>query len=123
MSLWDSVAGLSVKVDGYTLERRESQTPSDWTRVTTTVVAQGDGATGEGEDVTYEAALHDGVPDGLMLAGTWSLEDLSRRLDEIEELSEGYRRWAFEGAALDLALRQGEIGLGEALGRTERPVK
>ncbi len=123
MSLWDSVAGLSVKVDGYTLERRESQTPSDWTRVTTTVVAQGDGATGEGEDVTYEAALHDGVPDGLMLAGTWSLEDFSRRLDELEELAEGYRRWAFESAVLDLALRQNGLGLGKAFGRHERPVR
>src|SRR5437879_3638967 len=123
MSLWDSVAGLSVKVDGYTLERRESQTPSDWTRVTTTVVAQGDGATGEGEDVTYEAALHDGVPDGLMLAGTWSLEDFSHRLDEFEELAEGYRRWAFESAVLDLALRQNGLGLGEAFGRHERPVR
>ncbi|MGZ4339127.1 MAG: hypothetical protein ACXVQ3_03630 [Gaiellaceae bacterium] len=123
MSLWESLAGLTVKVDGYTLERRESQTPSDWTRVTTTVVAEGDGVTGEGEDVTYEAAMHDGVPDGLMLAGTWSLEDFSHRLDEFEELTEGYRRWAFESAALDLALRQNELGLGEALGRHERPVR
>ncbi len=83
----------------------------------------GDGATGEGEDVTYEAEMHDDVPDGLMLAGTWSLEDFSYRLDEFEELSEGFRRWAFESAALDLALRQDEPGLGEALGRQERPVR
>jgi hypothetical protein len=123
MSLWDSVSGLTVKLDGYTLERRESRTPSDWTRVTTTVVAEGDGATGEGEDVTYEAELHDGVPDGLMLAGTWSLEDFSHRLDEFKDLTEGYRRWAFESAALDLALRQNELGLGEAFGRSERPVR
>jgi hypothetical protein len=123
MSLWDSVAGLTVKVDGYTLARRESQTSSDWTRVTTTVVAAGDGATGQGEDVTYEAAMHDGVPDGLMLAGTWTLEDFSNRLDEFEELTEGYRRWAFESAALDLALRQNELALGQAFGREERPVR
>ena len=55
MSLWDSVAGLSVKVDGYRLERRESATPSGWTRVTTSIVLEGDGETGQGEDVTYEA--------------------------------------------------------------------
>ena len=30
MALWDSVAELTVKVDGYTLERRESSTPSGW---------------------------------------------------------------------------------------------
>jgi hypothetical protein len=91
--------------------------------VTTTVVLRGDGETGRGEDVTYEAELHEGVPDDLMLAGTWSFEDFSYRLDEFEELAEGYRRWAFESAALDLALRQNELGLGEALGRQELPVR
>ena len=123
MSLWEAVADLEVRVDGYSLQRRESATPSGWTRVTTTVVLGGEGETGSGEDVTYDAETHDGVPDELMLAGTWSLEDFSHRLDELEELTEGYRRWAFESAALDLALRQGEIGLGEALGREERPVR
>jgi hypothetical protein len=123
MSLWDSVAGLEVKVDDYTLQRRESQTPSGWTRVTTTVVLAGDGAVGEGEDVTYEAEFHDEVPEELMLAGTWSLEDFSVRLDAFDELAEGYRRWAFESAALDLALRQNELGLGAAFDRAERPVR
>jgi hypothetical protein len=123
MALWEAVAGLAVRVDGYALQRRESQTPSGWTRVTTTVALSGAGETGEGEDVTYDAAVHDGVPAKLMLAGTWSLEDFSHRLDEFEELAEGFRRWAFESAALDLALRQNELGFGEALGRRERPVR
>jgi hypothetical protein len=123
MSLWESLAGLEVRVDGYALQRRESTTPSGWTRVTTTVVLRGDGATGEGEDVTYDAEMHDGVPDDLMLAGTRSLDELSRHLDEEELLAEGYRRWAFESAMLDLALRQNELGLGAALGREERPVR
>ena len=123
MSLWEAVAGLELRVDDYALERRESTTPSGWTRVTTTVVLSGDGETGRGEDVTYEAEMHDGVPAELMLAGTWSLEDFSHKLDDFEELGEGYRRWAFESAALDLALRQGELAFGEALGRKERPVR
>jgi hypothetical protein len=123
MSLWDRIAGLEVKVDDYALQRRESSTPSGWTRVTTTVVLHGDGGAGEGEDVTYEAEAHDGVPEDLMLAGTWSMEDFSHRLDEFEQLTEGYRRWAFESAALDLALRQNELGLGEALEREQRPVR
>jgi hypothetical protein len=123
MALWESVAELTVKVDGYTLERRESSTPSGWTRVTTTVVLAGAGESGRGEDVTYEAELHDSVPSELMLAGTWSLDDFSHRLDEVEELTEGFRRWAFESAALDLALRQNELGFGEALGRPELPVR
>ncbi|HKU57076.1 MAG TPA: hypothetical protein VJP41_08635 [Gaiellaceae bacterium] len=123
MALWDSLADLEVRIDGYSLQRRESQTPSGWTRVTTTVVVDGDGASGEGEDVTYDAAMHDDVPEELMLAGTWSFADLFHQLDEFEELNEGYRRWAFESAALDLGLRQNELGFGEALGRAERPVR
>ena len=123
MSLWDSLSDLKIGVDGYTLERRESATPSGWTRVTTTVSMAGSGETGAGEDVTYEVEMHEGVPDDLMFAGTWSLEDLSFRLDDFEELAEGYRRWAFESAMLDLALRQNDVGLGAALGREEQPVR
>jgi hypothetical protein len=131
MSLWDSVAGLTAKVDGYALQRHESRTPSGWTRVTTTVAVEGDGVTGQGEDVTYSAEDHDHVPSDLMLAGTWSLEDLSQHLDELELWSgdpdnhtgQDHRRWAFESAILDLALRQNELGLGGALGREERPVR
>jgi hypothetical protein len=123
MSLWEEIADLEVRIDGYSLRRRESATPGGWTRVTTTVAIEGDGASGEGEDVTYAAESHDDVPEALMFAGTWSLEDFSHRLDELEELAEGYRRWAFESAALDLALRQNELGLGEALGRQELPVR
>jgi len=123
MALWDAVAGLRFRVDGYTLGRRESATPGGWTRVTTTVSVEGDGATGEGEDVTYEGELHDGVPAELPLAGTWSFDDLSRRLDDEAPLAEGYRRWAFESALLDLALRQNGLGFGEAFGREERPVR
>jgi hypothetical protein len=123
MSLWNAVAGLEVRVDDYALERLESQTPSGWTRVTTTVVVHGDGSTGEGEDVTYDATMHDDVPDDLMFAGTWSLDDVSHHLDELDGLEEGYRRWGFESALFDLALRQNELGLGEAFGRKERPVR
>ena len=38
------------------------------------------------------------------------------------DVSRRYRRWAFESAALDLALRQSGIGIAEALGREPRPV-
>jgi len=123
MSLWDEVAVLEAGVDGYALERRELPTESGWTRVTTTVVLRGDGVFGQGEDVTYDASFHDGVPADLVLAGTWSLEDFSHRLDDAAPLAEGYRRWAFESAALDLALRQAGLGLGQAVGREERPVR
>jgi hypothetical protein len=123
MSLWDAVAGLEVRVDDYALQRLESKTPSGWTRVTTTVVVHGDDVTGEGEDVTYDPELHDSVADDLMFAGTWSLEDLSHHLEEFDVLAEGHRRWGFESALFDLALRQNGLGLGEAFGRAERPVR
>ena len=49
------------------------------------------------------------------LAGSYTLDSFSQRLEETEpfpappvrgEVSELYRRWAFESAALDLALRR-----------------
>jgi L-alanine-DL-glutamate epimerase-like enolase superfamily enzyme len=120
MPLWDELAGLEVRVDGYALQRRELARDG-WTRVTTTVVLDGDGEAGEGEDVTYDAAEHDAFPADLMLAGTWSLDDLSRRLDHFE--LPDYRRWAFESAALDLALRQTGRPLADVVGRPYRPVR
>jgi hypothetical protein len=120
MPLWEQLAGLEVRVDGYTLARRELPLER-WTRVTTTVVLDGEGERGEGEDVTYDSAAHDDFPFELMLAGTWSFDDLSRRLDDFE--LPDYRRWAFESAALDLALRQSGRSLGDAVGRAYRPVR
>ncbi|HVA32208.1 MAG TPA: hypothetical protein VMU58_13170 [Gaiellaceae bacterium] len=131
MPLWDSFAELQVRLDDYGLERRELSTSSGWTRVTTTVVLRGDGWSGEGEDVTYTASDHDTLPAGLMLAGTWTLADLSARLDQLElwrdapeqPAARDYRRWAFESAALDLALRQSGRSLAEVVGRPYRPVR
>src|SRR5579862_542124 len=121
MPLWDDLAALQVRVDDYSLQRRELQVGDRFTRVTTTVLLAGDGRSGEGEDVTYDAAAHDDFPNGLMLAGTWSLDDLSRTLDELD--LPDYRRWAFESAALDLGLRQAERSLADVVGRRYRPVR
>jgi hypothetical protein len=123
MPLWNSLADLQVGLDDYALQRRELPLPSGWTRVTTTVVMHGDGESGEGEDVTYEAPEHDNVPDGLMLAGTWTLADLSLRLDDLDVGGGDYRRWAFESAALDLSLRQAGTSLADVVGRPYRPVR
>ncbi|HJX46306.1 MAG TPA: hypothetical protein VJ375_00560 [Gaiellaceae bacterium] len=131
MPLWESLAGLRVRVDHYDLERRELSLPSGWTRVTTTVALQGDGETGHGEDVTYTAPDHDHFPPELMLAGTWTLDDLSRHLDGLtlwggdpaDEASIDYRRWAFESAVLDLALQQAGVSFADVVGRSYRPVR
>jgi hypothetical protein len=131
MAMWESLAGLPVTIDAHGLDRRELETASGWTRVTTTVLLQGAGETGEGEDVSYATADHEHVPAELPLAGRWSLDELSRRLGELElwrgdaENHTGidHRRWAFESAALDLALRQAGLSLGEAVERPARPVR
>ena len=130
-SLWSSLADLRLRVDDYAVERRELAVSSEFTRVTTAVVLHGDGETGEGEDVTYTATDHDDFPAGEMLAGTWTLRDYSRRLDDLVLFSaepqmgasRDYRRWAFESAALDLALRQSGLSFAAALGRAYRPVR
>jgi hypothetical protein len=130
-SLWSSLADLRVRIDDYSVQRRELSVSSSFTRVTTTVVLHGGDESGQGEDVTYTAADHEDFPVHEMLAGTWSLHEYSVRLDELElfraapemDASHDYRRWAFESAALDLALRQAGRSFADVLGREFRPVR
>ncbi|MDX6549492.1 MAG: hypothetical protein QOJ31_176 [Gaiellales bacterium] len=131
MPLSDQLTSLPLTVDGYRLERREQAVSTGFTRITTTVVMLGGGHEGRGEDVTYTAEDHDGFPDVLPLAGSDSPAELSQRLEGRDlfaqapamEASRDYRRWAFESAALDLALRQAHRSLAGALGREARPVR
>src|SRR4029453_15382079 len=66
----------------------------------------------------------------LPLAGDWTIDSFSTHLGEQalfekrpeREVFLGYRRWAFESAAIDLALRQNGLTLGEAVGRELRPL-
>jgi hypothetical protein len=130
MPLNDLIAQLPLSVDGYRLERLEQNVSTGFTRVTTTVVMHGDGHEGRGEDVNYSAEDHDGFPDALPLAGSDSIAELSSRLGgrdlfakpPAQEAGRDYRRWAFESAALDLALRQAGRSFADALGREARPV-
>ena len=131
MGLYARVAGLPVEVDSVSLERRAIETGSGFTRATTTVVLRGGGEEGVGEDVVYDPAAHDDPPVPA-LSGSWaSFDDLSRRLGELELFREAppypvyrsYRRWAYESAALDLALRQAGRSLADALGREARPLR
>ena len=130
MSTYERLAGLELELEGYDLERRSQEVSSGFTRVTTTIVLHGRDVEGRGEDVVYEADDHDkhALP---RLVGRFTLDDFSRALDGVElssaallrESSRDYRRWAYESAALDLALRQTGISLGEALVREYRPVR
>jgi hypothetical protein len=131
VALYDTLAGLALELDGYELERTSLDVSTGFTRITTTVVMHGGGEQGRGEDVTYTGADHDGFPAGLPLAGAATLGELSERLEGRDlfagapemEASRDYRRWAFESAALDLALRQAGTSLAAAVGRDARPVR
>ncbi|MFA4965476.1 MAG: hypothetical protein WC709_07565 [Thermoleophilia bacterium] len=126
------LAPLPLRVDGYALERHELDVSSGFRRVTTEVILRGGGREGRGEDVTYAAEDHEPYPADLPLAGSWTLDGFSRRLGGLDlfparppqqEMFRLYRRWAFESAALDLALRQRGKTLGAALDREYRPVR
>jgi hypothetical protein len=120
VSDYEQLAELPLAIDEYATERRTLE-EGRFTRVTTTVVLSGGGTIGRGEDVTYEADEHDRFPAELPLAGRRTLDELSRALDEFD--LPDYRRWAFESAALDLALRQNDLSLGEAVGREYHSVR
>ena len=115
------VAGLVLEVDAYELQRLEKATTRGFTRVTTVVHLRGAGEEGVGEDVTWYTEHHDreqAAGPVLPLAGSWTLESFSDTLD----LPDPHRRWAYESAALDLALRQAGTTLAETVDRTPRPV-
>lgn len=132
--MFERLAELRLVVDGYLLEGLAIETGAGWTRRTTVVRLQGGGREGLGEDVNYSEAEQEALVDRgpvLDLAGSFTLEDFSRRLEE-EELGPDdpefagqdlYRRWAFESAALDLALRQAGESLFSLLGAEPRPVR
>jgi hypothetical protein len=128
---YDRLRDLELEVDGYTLDRRELEVSSGFKRVTHTVCLEGGGERGQGEDITYEAEDQETMPADLPLSGRWTIDSFSRHMGEhvlfptepVQHGSHDYRRWAFESAALDLALRQAETNLGTALGRPYEPVR
>jgi hypothetical protein len=120
-SLWKRIAELPLAVESFELERLEADVTRDFIRVTTLVRIAGRGEEGVGEDVTWGAEAHDreqtaGPQRGL--AGSWTLESFSATL----ATEEPHKRWAYESAALDLALRQADLSLAESLGREPGPV-
>ena len=153
-ALYDAIADLPLEVDGYDVEFRERTCAGDFARISVILCLQdarpgqhgvprpctrfsihGDGATGAGEDVTYEVEDHRALDDeaiDLPPAGSYTVDTFSEALDEIDlfpgilpgrEASQSYRRWALESAALDLALKQADTDLATALGREYDPVR
>jgi L-alanine-DL-glutamate epimerase-like enolase superfamily enzyme len=129
--LFDAIADLPVTIADYETERTSLEVSTGFTRITTTVVMNGKGLQGRGEDVTYTGSDHDGFPARLPVAGDHTLRSASAALEGHDlfaaqpemEASRDYRRWAFESAILDLALQQGGVSLAAAVGREARPVR
>ena len=121
---------LPLEINGVDLERRELAVTPEFDRVTTTVYLRGGDEEGLGEDITYQADLHDSFPQP-SVAGSWTIDSFSKSLDGfaffgdelLDNAANDYRRWAWESAALDLALRQARTTLAEAVGRPRRPVR
>lgn len=133
MATFDALADLPLEIEGYELEGLEHHAPG-FERLATVVHLKGGGEEGLGEDVTYDAVDHIAFQDAgpsLDLTGHATLGELCELMAGVDtfpsepqrEVSRRYRRWAFESAALDLALRQAGLGLAAALGREPRPVE
>jgi hypothetical protein len=133
VATFDTLANLPLEIEGYELQGLELQLPN-FERLSTVIHLRGSDEEGLGEDVTYDAVDHIALQDAgpqLNLAGSFTLGELCELIGELDtfpaepqrDVSRRYRRWAFESAALDLALRQAGTGLAEALGREPRPVE
>jgi hypothetical protein len=132
MTTFDRLADLPLEIEGYELTGEELIVPG-FERLSTVIHVHGGAEEGLGEDVTYDAVDQIALQDAgasLDLTGHATLGEFCEFMGGVDtfpaepqrDVSRRYRRWAFEAAALDLALRQAGIGLAEALGREPRPV-
>jgi L-alanine-DL-glutamate epimerase-like enolase superfamily enzyme len=133
VSTWGLLAEMPVQIEDYALDPLNATVSSEFERKTTVIRLRGSGQEGIGEDVTYDAVDHDilqAAGPTLALAGRYTLASFAEHLAGLplfgetpqREVSERYRTWAFESAALDLALLQAHTTLHDALGREPEPV-
>jgi L-alanine-DL-glutamate epimerase-like enolase superfamily enzyme len=134
VSTWETLAGLDVQIDDYALDPLQATVSSEFERKSTVIRLRGAGEEGLGEDVTYDAVDHEilqAAGPTLPLQGRFTLASFSAHLAELRlfpqppqrEVSSLYRTWAYESAALDLALRQAGTTLYDALEREPQPVR
>ena len=130
--LWTAVKDLPIAIESASFEVLRPSGPVDFEDFSTTLLRLGGrGEEGVGEQVGM-AATQTGLRESdFPLTGEWpTLAGFLAHLDTIDmwpeppeyELERNWRRWTFESAALDLALRQAGTSLPEVLGRTPRPL-
>lgn len=135
MSDYEKIRDLPIDVEGYELEANDREYSPEFTRGSTIVHMRGGGEEGLGEDVVYEVLDHIANRDlgaRFDLTGPKTLGELCTLIGELDlfegspperDPSRHYRRWAFESAALDLALRQNGLPFHEAVGRDPKPLR
>jgi hypothetical protein len=133
VALYDAFADLPLEIEAHELIRHELGVSSGFDRVSTEIVLRGRGHEGRGEDVTYDTLDHDVLQNDAELDLTFSgtFDEFSAHLatlplwaaPPVRDVSENYRIWGFESAALDLALRQNGSDFAGALGREPLPVR
>jgi L-alanine-DL-glutamate epimerase-like enolase superfamily enzyme len=125
---------LELEIEDYRLQPLQADVSSDFERKSTVIHLRGAGREGVGEDVTYDAVDHDVLQASgpvLALTGRFTLASFCEHLAGLSlfaqppqrEVSMRYRTWAYESAALDLALRQAGLALHDALAREPQPVR
>jgi L-alanine-DL-glutamate epimerase-like enolase superfamily enzyme len=131
---YDRLAGLPISIDGYELSAHDREY-GHFTRPSTVVHLHGAGEEGIGEDVVYTVLDHFAHRDAgpvLDLTGPRTLGEACELLGELDlfpgaepeyPASRHYRRWAYESAALDLALRQAGLALWEVVERDPNPLR
>jgi len=123
-----------LEIESYTLEGLQESVSTGFERLSTIIHLQGAGQEGIGEDVTYDAEDHEILQQAgpvQPLAGSFTIASFCQHIEGLElfpvapqrEVSVRYRRWAYQSAALDLALRQAGQTLHGALGLEPRPVR
>ena len=127
-SLWPRIAELPLTIDAVAYDRLDPGAPQQRAHGTRLVKLSGDGAEGLAEDITR--FLGEDPPD-LMLQGEWTLASFCDHLGTLNQWPAGppewdmarrWRNWAYESAALDLALNQAGKALHEVLAITPQPI-
>ncbi|MHB9149756.1 MAG: enolase-like domain-containing protein [Thermoleophilia bacterium] len=127
VTLYSRVADLPLTIEEHSFEVQRQRVSSGFERVTTIVRLAGRGHAGLGEDVTYDADTHERVlPVRLAypLTGEHTIDSFSLLLEPLlPAAEEPHARWGFEGAALDLALRQAGAALSDVTGIPSKSVR
>jgi hypothetical protein len=131
---YNRIAELPLTIESYELTDHDREF-GDFTRPSTAVHFHGQGYEGIGEDVVYTVLDHIAHRDAGAVHDFGAVTTLGEFCDLVGALdlfgvaapeypaSRHYRRWAYESAALDLALRQNKLAFWEVAERDPQPLR